>query len=122
MAKLSSTKIYGNLDVLSKLFVHGDIADDQDNTIWDYSNQYIPQGSLQNDTVTVAGNSVALGNSTTIDHVDLSNIGTNDHHDPSNQGWSDLGISQSDIDSTNWGDYEIQKNGTDGSGIINFKT
>lgn len=27
-----------------------------------------------------------------------------------------------DIDSTNWGDYEIQVNGTDGSGIINFKT
>lgn len=28
----------------------------------------------------------------------------------------------SDVTSANWGDYEIQKNGTDGSGIINFKT
>jgi len=28
----------------------------------------------------------------------------------------------SDVDSTNWGDYEIQKNETDGNGIINFKT
>jgi hypothetical protein len=28
----------------------------------------------------------------------------------------------SEIDSTNWGDYEIQKDGTDGSGVINFKT
>jgi hypothetical protein len=28
----------------------------------------------------------------------------------------------SEVDSTNWGDYEIQVNGTDGSGIINFKT
>lgn len=27
-----------------------------------------------------------------------------------------------DVTSANWGDYEIQKNGTDGSGIINFKT
>jgi len=31
-------------------------------------------------------------------------------------------ISPSDVDSRNWGDYEIQKNGTDGNGIINFKT
>ena len=30
--------------------------------------------------------------------------------------------SPSDVDSTNWNDYEIQKNGTDGNGIINFKT
>lgn len=28
----------------------------------------------------------------------------------------------SEVDSTNWGDYEIQKDGTDGSGVINFKT
>ena len=26
------------------------------------------------------------------------------------------------IDSADWAGYEIQKNGTDGSGIINFKT
>ena len=30
--------------------------------------------------------------------------------------------SPSDVDSSNWGDFEIQKNGTDGDGIINFKT
>jgi hypothetical protein len=28
----------------------------------------------------------------------------------------------SDVDSSNWTDYELQKNGTDGTGIINFKT
>lgn len=28
----------------------------------------------------------------------------------------------SDMTSNDWNDYEIQKNGTDGSGIINFKT
>jgi hypothetical protein len=27
-----------------------------------------------------------------------------------------------DVTSQNWGDFEIQKNGTDGNGIINFKT
>ena len=30
--------------------------------------------------------------------------------------------SPSDVTSSNWGDFEIQKNGTDGNGIINFKT
>jgi len=30
--------------------------------------------------------------------------------------------SPSDVNSSNWGDFEIQKNGTDGNGIINFKT
>ena len=30
--------------------------------------------------------------------------------------------SPSDVTSSNWGDYEIQKDGTDGDGIINFKT
>ena len=27
-----------------------------------------------------------------------------------------------DVTSSNWGDFEIQKDGTDGAGIINFKT
>lgn len=27
-----------------------------------------------------------------------------------------------DVDSVNWSDYEIQKNGADGAGVINFKT
>jgi len=36
--------------------------------------------SLQNDTVTVAGNAVSLGGSTGIAHGDLSSIGSSDHH------------------------------------------
>ncbi len=36
--------------------------------------------SLTNDSVEVAGNTVSLGGSTTVDHVDLSNIGSDDHH------------------------------------------
>lgn len=35
---------------------------------------------LTNDSLTVAGNSVALGGSTAVDHADLSNIGSGDHH------------------------------------------
>ena len=31
-------------------------------------------------------------------------------------------LSTGDVTSSNWGDYEIQKDGTDGTGIINFKT
>lgn len=27
-----------------------------------------------------------------------------------------------DVNSVNWDDYEIQKNGADGAGVINFKT
>lgn len=45
--------------------------------------------SLQNDTVTVAGNSVSLGNSTAINHGDLSSIGSSDHH-PKTTSASDL--------------------------------
>jgi len=47
------------------------------------------------------------------DHADLTNIQSDQHH---------VKTQSSDIDSTNWNDYEIQKNGTDGTGIINFKT
>lgn len=41
----------------------------------------------------------------------------NDQHDASYTT-----TSPSDVDSSNWGDYEIQVDGTDGPGIINFKT
>ena len=40
----------------------------------------VPTGGLVDDTVTVAGNAVALGGSTAITHGDLSGIGTDDHH------------------------------------------
>jgi len=49
-------------------------------TIWDDSAGYITQSSLENDSVIVAGNSVSLGGSTTVNHADLSNIGSSDHH------------------------------------------
>jgi hypothetical protein len=49
-------------------------------TIWDESNSYIPQGRLQNDSLTVAGNSVSLGGSTGISHNNISGISSNDHH------------------------------------------
>lgn len=65
----------------------GDIVDDTQ-TIWDTSAGEIPDSALgsidnatlTNDTVTVAGNAVSLGGSTTVDHADLSNIGASDHH------------------------------------------
>lgn len=40
----------------------------------------IPNTDLSNDSVTVAGNTVALGNSTNIAHADLTSISDDDHH------------------------------------------
>jgi hypothetical protein len=40
----------------------------------------VDAADFSTNTVTVAGNSVALGSSTAINHSDLSNIGTGDHH------------------------------------------
>lgn len=58
----------GNLTLGSDLVAAGG------ETIWDESNTWIPQAQLENDTVTVAGNSVSLGNSTSVSHADLSNL------------------------------------------------
>jgi hypothetical protein len=89
--------------------LNGDLVAANGEIIWDESANYIPQARLQNDSITVNGNSVALGGSTTIptysdsdaisainndtdhgstashnyfsgSHNDLSNIGTDDHH------------------------------------------
>jgi len=49
-------------------------------TIWDELASYIPQGRLENDSLTVAGNSVSLGGSTAVNHNNLSNISSDDHH------------------------------------------
>jgi hypothetical protein len=46
-------------------------------------------------------------------HADLTNVGASDHH---------TRFAASEVDSTNWSDYEIQKDGVDGTGVINFKT
>ena len=141
----------------------------------------LPNSDLANSSVTVAGNSVALGGSTAIAHADLSNIGSADHHtryaDSEAQTAVEGSVNVEDLvtasataghvarsqgDGTllmealahgdladapadahhaqNHGNadhstpmvedgiqnadspYQIQKNGTDGAGIINFKT
>src|SRR6056297_1486558 len=61
---------------------------DTGTTIWDTSSQEIPDAALgtvsistlSSNSVTVAGNSVSLGSSTSVNHSDLSNIGSSDHH------------------------------------------
>jgi len=59
------------------------------------------QFGLVNDAVTVAGNVVALGGSTSVDHADLSAIGPDDHHtEPSaGSGVTDEGDNQFGLDS-----------------------
>lgn len=53
----------------------GDIETDDGTplTIWDDSNSWIPVARLEDNSVTVAGNSVTLGNSTPVDLDDLTN-------------------------------------------------
>jgi hypothetical protein len=62
--------------------VRGDIGDNG-TVIWNSSAGYIPQGRLQNESVTVAGNGVSLGGSTSVDHGDLSNVSSSEHVDHS---------------------------------------
>jgi len=111
--------------------------------------------SLSSDSVTIEGNSVSLGGTTSVNHNDLSSISSNDHHSktssaselsdvsPDSTGdahHSKTTSSEIDHDSTTGGTdsnahhnpslqdvesvdgYDIQKNGIDGNGIINFKT
>lgn len=77
-------------------------------TIWDTVNAHIPQGSLQNDSVTVStgnqitgGGSISLGGSITIDVDDGSGSGldadTLDGVQLANIDWSDLALVQSDV-------------------------
>jgi hypothetical protein len=83
----------------------------------------IDNSTLTNSSVSVAGQSVSLGGSTTLGHGQLTNISSNDHHSKTSSASELSDVSaDSNLTSADWGDYEIQKNGTDGTGIINFKT
>lgn len=68
------------LEVSGGVTLNGDLQTADGDVLWDESASYIPQGRLENDTVTVAGNAVALGGSTGISHSDLTGIGAGDHH------------------------------------------
>ena len=70
----------GNHAFEAGLDVDADITDGE-TVIWDNENEYVPQGRLENDAVTVAGNSVALGGSTDVNYTDLENRehGNEDH-------------------------------------------
>jgi len=146
-------------------------------TLWDAVNQYIPQSTLENDSVTVTagsgltgGGSVSLGSSTSLNltndsvtvtagsgltgggSVSLGGSITVTHADTSSQGDVSTGAGEAidavtldgdghvtglgtvDFDgrfynegqtvdnADNVDGYDIQKNGTDGTGIINLKT
>jgi hypothetical protein len=83
-------------------------------TIWDTSAGYIPQGRLQNDSVTVStgtqltgGGTIALGESITIDLDQGSgselDADTLDGVQLANITWSDLALSRSDISASDLG-------------------
>jgi hypothetical protein len=50
----------------------GDFTDGSGNTVYSQSNNWVPQGRLENETVTVAGNRVSLGASVDVDTSDLT--------------------------------------------------
>lgn len=54
--------------------------EDGTTTIWDASKGFVNQSALENSSVTVAGNNVTLGNSTSIAHGDLSDSPSSAHH------------------------------------------
>ena len=58
---------------------HADLTDGS-NVIYDQSSTHVPLTILEASSVTVAGNSVSLGGSTSIAHADISSIGASDHH------------------------------------------
>lgn len=70
----------GPVEVLNADLDLDDDLVDGNTVIWDSTNNHIPQDRLENDAVSVAGNSVSLGDSTSINHGDLSNISSDDHH------------------------------------------
>lgn len=76
---------------------------------WTDANDLSTDGSLTNDSVTVAGNSVALGGSTGVAHGDLSDAPLNAHHqDPSaGTGITDEGTNQFGISSGGVTDTEL---------------
>lgn len=140
----------------------GNITNDNGVTIWDNTNEEIPYTNLSNTTVTVAGNNVSIGGSTSVSHGDLIDVTASAHHakytdqeavDAVNaenslsvdisgdadtldgkeysdiQTWVNNNADVSNADHADTaGDaetvdgYNIQKDGVDGPGIINFKT
>lgn len=109
------------------LNIQHDLNDSSNNLIWDSSNSYIPQGRLQNDSVTVSsgtnitgGGSVALGSSTTIslgDPVNVSTLNANDIGD-NGQGFIDFNVSgtkRAELDSS--GNIDIEGELTEGAAL-----
>jgi hypothetical protein len=84
-AELGSTI---DLNISGNLSLDSDLEAVDGETIWDESATEIPDsvmGSISNSTltnssVTVAGNSVSLGGTTSINHNNLSTISSDDHH------------------------------------------
>lgn len=101
---------------------NGDVQDDSGNVIFDQSNTHVPSSILQASSLTVAGKSVSLGGSTAIDHADLSTVTSDQHHSQVHGNTDHSTVMVEDATTTGNAPYEIQKNGTDGTGVINFKT
>lgn len=91
------------------LDTRGDVVDGA-TTIWDSVGGHVEQSALENDTITVAGHAIALGESQTLSLSDLDSVTATGEGDGGN-------FNADAIDG-----YDVEKDGTDGTGVINFKT
>jgi len=66
---------------LGSASLSGSLTTDSGTTIWDSSNAHVPLAQLEADSITVAGNNISLGGSSTLAHGDLTNISSSDHHE-----------------------------------------
>lgn len=132
MARLGSTTVYGDINVANDIDVSGlskfsgdvtlesDLVANNGETIWDESATYIPQGRLQNDTVTIEGNAVSLGGSTTVNHNDLSTISSDDHHSRYTDGEARTAIENGDVTRVS-GDGDLEVYFDSGNDRIEFQ-
>jgi len=79
---VSAVESESSLGFSGSITVDGDISDGT-TTIWDSSAASITSTLLSDNSVSVAGRSVALGGSTNIAHGDLTSISEDQHHDKS---------------------------------------
>lgn len=75
-----ATTVTGAWTHSAPLTVADDLRDNTGTLIWDGAANHIPAARLDTDTLTVAGNTVALGGTTAIAHGDLSDAPVEAHH------------------------------------------
>lgn len=108
---------------LSTAGMHTEIADAADTAKADLDSHTGSGGDAHADVTTDSNGFMSSSDKSKLDGIESNaNDYSLEEHDNSHHSDNYTTTTASDVNSSNWDDYEIQKNGTDGSGIINFKT